>query len=74
MEKPSSSLPHFLNKSGVARDSAKPSPEEKKGAAQPEGRNAYQQRVDQLKIRIAELSQRNMENTLRILRTWMKER
>ncbi|HJB66635.1 MAG TPA: hypothetical protein H9768_10215 [Candidatus Mailhella merdavium] len=73
MEKPSSSLPHFMNKSGVARDSANPSPEGKK-AAQPEGRNAYQQRVDQLKIRIAELSQRNMENTLRILRTWMKER
>ena len=62
-----------MNKSGVARDSANPSPEGKK-AAQPEGRNAYQQRVDQLKIRIAELSQRNMENTLRILRTWMKER
>lgn len=73
MEKPSSSLPHFMNKSGVARDSVNPSPEGKK-AAQPEGRNAYQQRVDQLKIRIAELSQRNMENTLRILRTWMKER
>lgn len=44
-------------------------------AGQPGGqRSAYQQRIDQLKIRIAELSLRNMENALRILRSWMKEK
>lgn len=36
-------------------------------------RSAYQQRVDQIKVRIVELSRRNMENTLRILRQWLNE-
>lgn len=41
------------------------------GAERP--RSAYQQRVDQIKVRIVELSRRNMENTLRILRQWLNE-
>lgn len=36
-------------------------------------RSAYQQRVDQIKVRIVELSRRNMENTLRILRQWLND-
>ena len=37
-------------------------------------RNAYQQRVDQLKVRITELSQRNMENAMRIIRAWLLDK
>ena len=36
-------------------------------------RSAYQQRVDQIKVRIVELSHRNMENAMRILRQWLNE-
>lgn len=37
------------------------------------GRSAYQQRLDEMKVRIVDLSHRNMENALRILRTWMSD-
>ncbi|MCH5277283.1 MAG: hypothetical protein J1E80_05545 [Desulfovibrionaceae bacterium] len=36
-------------------------------------RSAYQQRVDQIKVRIVELSHRNMENAMRILRQWLND-
>ena len=37
------------------------------------GHAAYQQRLEHLKVRISELSHRNMDNNLRILRTWMNQ-
>ena len=37
-------------------------------------RSAYQQRVDQMKVRIVELSHRNMENAMRILRSWLADK
>lgn len=37
-------------------------------------RSAYQQRLDQVKVRIVELSHRNMENALRIMRRWLNEK
>ena len=69
-----SPLPRFLGTSGVRQDSSPPSADDAANAGQSAApRNTYHQRIDQLKIRIAELSLRNMENTLRILRTWMKQ-
>ena len=73
MEKSRSPLPPFMNRSNARKSdpaSAAKQSENTEPAAQ---RNAYQQRIAQLKIRISEISLRNMENTLRILRTWMKE-
>ena len=79
MEKARSSLPPFMNrtsarKSGVPASAADKAKKAEAAPAPANPRNAYQQRIDQLKIRIAEISLRNMENTLRILRTCMKEK
>ncbi len=78
MEKSRSPLPPFMNrinvrKNDVAASTAEQSENTETAAFPAAQRNPYQQRIDQLKIRIAEISLRNMENTLRILRTWMKE-
>ena len=67
-------LPRIPGTSGVRADTPPPSQADDPTTAQSATpRNTYHQRIDQLKIRIAELSLRNMENTLRILRTWMKQ-
>lgn len=36
-------------------------------------RGNYRERLDQLKMEIIQLSNRNMDNTLRNLRDWLKE-
>ncbi|PWM68600.1 MAG: hypothetical protein DBX67_05845 [Desulfovibrionaceae bacterium] len=43
-------------------------------APRSQARSAYQQRVDQIKVRIVELSHRNMENAMRVLRQWLADR
>lgn len=43
-------------------------------AARSQTRSPYQQRVDQIKVRIVELSHRNMENAMRVLRQWLNEK
>lgn len=37
-------------------------------------RSLYQQRLDQIKVRIVELSHRNMEGAMRVLRDWLADK
>lgn len=43
------------------------------GQTPAQARSPYQQRVDQIKVRIVELSHRNMENAMRVLRQWLAD-
>ena len=62
MDRPSPTAPGPARASGAAPGQAADRP-----------RSAYQQRVDQIKVRIVELSHRNMENAMRILRQWLND-
>lgn len=53
----------------MANPSSTPTPQQ----AASLNRLAYQQRIDQLKAVITELGHRNMENALRVLRSWLAE-
>ena len=50
------------------------SPKTAQPQAQPVPRTRYQERLEQLKAQIIELSNRNFDYTLRMLRTWLKKK